>query len=59
VRLPIRLGCNLLALVPNLLIKRVKLRQARGRFELFYLHCYDPLQESRSENLWSIPATIR
>jgi hypothetical protein len=52
-----RFGCKLLALVPNLLIKRVKPQQVRGRFELFYLHCYDPLLESRSGNLWHIMVT--
>lgn len=43
-RLPRRFGCNLLTLVRNLLIKCVKPLQVRGRLELFYLHCFDPLQ---------------
>ena len=30
---------------PNSCIKRVQRRQERGRFDLFYLHCCDPLLE--------------
>ena len=44
-RLARRFGCNLLTLVRNLLIKSVKPLQVRGRLELFYLHCFGPLQK--------------
>jgi hypothetical protein len=37
--------CALLVLASKLRIKRTQRRQERGRFDLFYLHCCDPLLE--------------